>query len=496
VGDPALGVTGFYYTSPYYIDDFYIIDKRQRYFIFSALSGVFAFIGIYYLILFLSLRKKEEIYNLYYSIFSFLLCLYSVTRNGYINYLIPNSDISIRLEFIALFTMVPVLGIFIEKIVRRKITKITKIVLVIYSFFAVTQVFFCTQYGAELLQIWSVSVLVYFSYCFFYDIVYSYFWIERNKQRRAEDRTSKTFIMNILIGSILVYLCGIFDVLDTLIFHNAFGLFLYSTFVFHIGISVTLAFNFRRMDRAIGIFGKFTNKELAQLAMDEHIKPGGEPKLATIFFSDIRGFTDKSETFTKKFGDDASNRIVFWLNNYLSHMVACVEKTGGTIDKFIGDAVMAHWGAASSSGNSRQDALNSVCSALLMRVALYKMNRSRRQGDEGNPKINIGCGINTGIVTAGQIGSEDRMEYTVIGDPVNLASRIESLNVTFGTDILISESTWRLIKDYIIVEEMPPVKVKGKEKPVRLFAVINLKSAHNGPITLEDVRNLMGIKIS
>jgi adenylate cyclase len=175
-------------------------------------------------------------------------------------------------------------------------------------------------------------------------------------------------------------------------------------------------------------------------------------------------------------------------------MVACVEKTGGTIDKFIGDAVMAHWGAASTTGNSRQDAFTCVCSALLMRAALYRMNRSKEPRDEGNPKIQIGCGINTGIVTAGQIGSEQRMEYTVIGDPVNLASRVESLNVTFGTDILITEGTWRLIKDYIIAEEMPAVKVKGKEKPVRLFAVINRKSAENGPKTLSDVRRLIGIK--
>jgi class 3 adenylate cyclase len=495
VGDPALGVTGFYYSNPYYIDDFKIIEGRQKYFILTALFGMFVFIGFYYLILFISVKKKEEIYNLYYSIFSFLIAIYAITRNGNINQFIPNSDISVRLEFFALFTMVPVLGIFIEKIVRRKITKVSLIVLGIYSFFAVSQIFFCTQYGAEVLQIWSVTVLLYFSFVFIYDVVYSYFWIGRKKERATtEEGTSKTFIMNILVGSILVYLCGIYDVLDTLIFHNSFGLFLYSTFVFHIGISVTLAFNFQRMNRAIGIFGKFTNKEVAQMAMDEHLKPGGTPKHATVFFSDIRDFTGKSETFTERFGKEASDKIVFWLNDYLSRMVECVEKTGGTIDKFIGDAVMAHWGAASTSGNSRQDAYNCVVSALMMRSVLAKLNRDRKPDDYENPKINIGCGINTGIVTAGQIGSEQRMEYTVIGDPVNLASRLESLNKVFGTDILISESTWLLIKNYVIVEEMQAVKVKGKEKPVRLFAVINLKSATSGPKTLDDVRRLMGIK--
>jgi len=255
-----------------------------------------------------------------------------------------------------------------------------------------------------------------------------------------------------------------------------------------------LANSFQKMSGALGIFGRFTNKEIALLAMRGQIKPGGLPKHATIFFSDIRGFTEKSEIFTKEYGDEASDKIVFWLNDYLSRMVDCVEKTGGTIDKFIGDAVMAHWGTATTSGSPEQDALNCVKSALMMRIAVLNMNRSRAPGDKGNPEINIGCGINTGIVTAGQIGSELRMEYTVIGDPVNLASRVESLCKPLAADILISEDTWLLVKDEIITEEMPAVSVKGKEKPVRLFAVINTKDAESGPFTLADVRNLMGIK--
>jgi adenylate cyclase len=254
-----------------------------------------------------------------------------------------------------------------------------------------------------------------------------------------------------------------------------------------------LTASFGKMCSALGIFGKFTNRNIAIQAMRGHIKPGGLSKHATIFFSDIRGFTEKSENFVKVFGDEASDRIVFWLNEYLTRMVECVEKTGGTIDKFIGDAVMAHWGTASTSGSARGDALNCVKTALLMRVALHSINKNRKQENWGNPPISIGCGINTGIVTAGQIGSDLRMEYTVIGDPVNLASRVEALNKPLGTDILITEDTWDLIKDQIIVEEMPAVTVKGKEKPVRLFAVVNLVSVNSGPRTLAQVRKALGI---
>jgi adenylate cyclase len=255
-----------------------------------------------------------------------------------------------------------------------------------------------------------------------------------------------------------------------------------------------LTASFQRMCSALGIFGRFTNRDIAVRAMRGEIRPGGLPKHGTIFFSDIRGFTEKSENFTKTFGDEASDRIVYWLNEYLTSMVECVEKTNGAVDKFIGDAVMAHWGTAYTSGSPQLDAFNCVNAALMMRTELYNMNKDRRQNDPGNPPIQIGCGINTGIVTAGQIGSDLRMEYTVIGDPVNLASRIEALNKPLGTDILISENTWQLVGNKFITEEMPSVSVKGKEKPLRIFAVVNFAEIDKGPQTLAEVRGLLGIK--
>ena len=255
-----------------------------------------------------------------------------------------------------------------------------------------------------------------------------------------------------------------------------------------------LTVSFQKMCSALCIFGRFTNREIALKAMRGQIKLGGIQKHATIFFSDIREFTAKSETFTKVFGEDASDKIVYWLNDYFSHMVGCVEKTNGTIDKFIGDAVMAHWGAAYTAGSPALDAYSCVSAALMMRKSLYEMNKEHGKGDPGNPPIRIGCGINTGMVTAGQLGSDVRMEYTVIGDPVNLASRIEALNKPLGTDILISEDTWKLVNKHFITEEMPSVTVKGKEQPVRIFAVINLAGVKKGPQTLADVRRLLGIE--
>jgi len=250
--------------------------------------------------------------------------------------------------------------------------------------------------------------------------------------------------------------------------------------------------SFQKMSGALEIFGHFTNKDIAVRAMRGQIKPGGLPKHATVLFSDIRAFTSLSEQFTKSFGDEASGRIVFWLNEYFTRMIDCVEKTNGVVDKFIGDALMAHWGTASSAGKPEDDAYNSILAALMMRKSLLEMNKLNGPNNPAKPQISIGCGINSGIVTAGQLGSEQRMEYTVIGDAVNLANRTESLNKPLGTDILIAENTWRLIGDRFITEEMPSVRVKGKEDPVRIFAVVNEKDAE-GPLTLAEMRIFLGI---
>ena len=161
---------------------------------------------------------------------------------------------------------------------------------------------------------------------------------------------------------------------------------------------------------------------------------------------------------------------------------------------------MAVWGAPTSSGSPREDALNCIRAALRMRAALMQFNRGR--GGDKKPIIRIGCGINSGPVVAGQIGSQKRMEYTVIGDAVNLASRTEALNKPMGTDILITEYTYKLVHDQVLVEEMPSVTVKGKEKPPRMFAVINMPNekgipgaGEKGPTSLNQIRNVLGIPI-
>ena len=229
-------------------------------------------------------------------------------------------------------------------------------------------------------------------------------------------------------------------------------------------------------------FGKFVNPKIAEKAISGGLKLGGENRIATIFFSDIRGFTNMSEKLEP-------HEIVVVLNRYFTKMIECVNVSGGIVDKFIGDAIMAHWGAIEVNSS---DAFNSVKAALLMRKALLELNRIFAQ--ENKPIIKIGCGINTGPVIAGQIGSEERHEYTVIGDAVNLASRIEYLNKNFGTDILISDSTAQLVREQFLLVEMPEVMIRGKEKPQIVHAVLGYKNDAETPKSLTELRSFLGIE--
>ena len=228
-------------------------------------------------------------------------------------------------------------------------------------------------------------------------------------------------------------------------------------------------------------FGKFVNKELAEMAMKGEIKLGGERKYCAIFFSDIRSFTSISEKLEPE-------EVVEFLNQYMTEMVNCVNKTGGIVDKFIGDAIMATWGALNPLPNETEAAIDA---SLLMRQALLVFNQGR--GGDKKPIIKIGCGINSGYVISGQIGSNERLEYTVIGDSVNLASRIESLNKPFGTDLLISQDSYEQVKDKYKVEKMPSIKVKGKEEPQTIYSVLGRLDDPNCPKDMKELRKLLSI---
>lgn len=232
----------------------------------------------------------------------------------------------------------------------------------------------------------------------------------------------------------------------------------------------TLATSFNEMasglqerEKIKEIFGKFHSKAVVdKLFKEDGIKLGGERIPVTVFFSDIRGFTSSSETTSPE-------EVVEMLNEYLSEMVPIVELHDGVVDKFVGDAIMAVWGMPEA--NPVKDAIRAVETCLEMRTKLAALNERRKL--RGKDELKIGMGLNSGVVIAGQIGSQTRMEYTVIGDTVNTASRMESATKEFGTDLLINESTAKLLPTGRFVLEGPiEATAKGKSDGMMVFKVL------------------------
>jgi adenylate cyclase len=191
----------------------------------------------------------------------------------------------------------------------------------------------------------------------------------------------------------------------------------------------------------------------------------------TILFSDLVGFT----TLSEKADPEA---LVAQLNEYLTRMTSVVFSNGGTLDKFIGDAIMAVWGNVRSFGMA-QDAKNCVRAALGMRRELRQLNQKWR--DQGRMGLGMGIGINQGEVIVGNIGSHERMDPTVIGDAVNLASRLEGLTRIYGVDILVGASAAELARDEAHLRSVARVQVKGKTKPVDVFTFIGARNEEVDP---------------
>lgn len=207
-------------------------------------------------------------------------------------------------------------------------------------------------------------------------------------------------------------------------------------------------------------FGSYVSQPVLDEILKGNVALGGERCVASVLFSDIRGFTAFSEKLSPE-------EVVRFLNRYMDEMVDALVTEGATIDKFVGDAIMATFGVPVP---QEDHALRAVRGALAMVGRLESLNRERGASDE--PEVRIGIGIHSGEVVAGNIGSSKKMEYTVIGDTVNTASRIESLNKRFGTCILVSSRTHELVRDEVDARRLDPVEVKGKSEPLVVYEVL------------------------
>jgi adenylate cyclase len=225
-------------------------------------------------------------------------------------------------------------------------------------------------------------------------------------------------------------------------------------------------------DRVKNMFSKFHGSSVTEDLMKSDLQLGGSKKMVTVFFSDIRDFTKFSEGHSPE-------QVVEMLNEYFQIMVRIINDHGGVVDKFIGDAIMAVWGAPAA---QERDSQNAVKAAIQMRVELNELNQRRAARDQ--VAIKIGMGLHRGEAISGTIGSSERMEYTVIGDTVNQASRIEASTKSFGTDLLLSEDMAEFVRPEFILEMAGQVEVKGKTEPLKLFKVRGYFDEQNNPIEI------------
>jgi len=218
----------------------------------------------------------------------------------------------------------------------------------------------------------------------------------------------------------------------------------------------------RERRRIKGAFTYYVSSSVVNemLKHPEKLKLGGDRKELSILFSDIRGFTTIAEGMSPE-------ELVHLLNEYLTVMTDIVFKYDGTLDKYMGDAIMAIYGAPLD----LPDHASKACrSALEMMRELEKLNKKWLA--EGKKPVDIGIGINTGPMMVGNMGSEQRFDFTVMGDSVNLGSRLEGANKNYKTNVIISEYTYEKVKGEFLCMELDSVRVQGKREPVKIYSLL------------------------
>jgi adenylate cyclase len=215
----------------------------------------------------------------------------------------------------------------------------------------------------------------------------------------------------------------------------------------------------KERDKVKSLFSKFHGSSVAEDLINKDIGVGGQSKEVVVFFSDIRGFTAFSEKRKPE-------EVVAMLNEYFAVMVGIINKHGGVVDKFIGDAIMAIWGAPKGSD---RDPHNALRACIEMRRGLEKLNEARIA--RGEPALMIGMGLHAGTAISGTIGSDERMEYTVIGNTVNTASRIEASTKAFGADLLVTDDVISRVGEEFIVDYAGSAEVKGRSDALKMYKI-------------------------
>ncbi len=254
--------------------------------------------------------------------------------------------------------------------------------------------------------------------------------------------------------------------------------------LFAFNMSYGYFFESRTKRQITGLFGQYVPSKVVEemVKHPESVSMESQSRDMTILFSDVRGFTTISEGLDPK-------ELSLLMSEFLTPLTRVIYKYRGTIDKYMGDCIMAFWGAPLP---DKDHARNAILAGIEMQATLQALQP--RFKERGWPEIQVGVGINTGRVSVGNMGSEERVAYTVMGDEVNLASRLEGITKQYGVGIIVGENTRNLVKDFLY-RELDHVRVKGKDKPVAIYEPLALigeasKALHDEVKLFHEVRRL------
>ncbi|MCB1616535.1 MAG: adenylate/guanylate cyclase domain-containing protein, partial [Pseudomonadales bacterium] len=258
---------------------------------------------------------------------------------------------------------------------------------------------------------------------------------------------------------------------------NNYYFWFYQNLNLDLAIPLLLVFVLCSANLCFGFFTEASQRNAIKSAFDQYVAPAhidkllnqgddlsfeGETKEMTVLFCDIRGFTSISEKLT-------ANELKNMLNEFFTPMTEIIFEQMGTIDKYVGDMIMAFWGAPIDDPDQKHHA---VSAAIIMQKKVEALKNEFKE--KGYPEVNIGIGLNTGIMNVGDMGSVYRRAYTVLGDAVNLGSRLESITKFYGAKILVSEATMTDV-DEVVFREVDYIQVKGKDEPIRVFEPVCFK---------------------
>jgi class 3 adenylate cyclase len=477
VGDPSMRYTGLFYSTPYYISTYDYVMRRQNESLLIAEISILLFIGLYHIFVFL--RNHGDIYNLYYALFSMLMGIYYFFTSTTVYKIISDGGILKKIEFISLFMSLPAAVVFIETFFLGKIFLVTKIYTAIYFIFSIVTAVASLSFAADILRLWQTSVVILLPVILYCDIIFILKKAITDTRKKYADKDihflqlviksiNETYTIALIVALFFFFLAASVDIYFSRYKNIHLTMSRFGSLLFVIVNAFMMAWRvtdmLKRQDRIIKRSNKCMNPKLVDCIVVADKDPESLPSTnveQAIMFVDVRNFTRISEGMSSQ----ATTEFLFSLNKGLSIPLIEYEGTGAVAytDKFMGDGMM----------NVFEKPEISLRTAVDMRLRLNDYNKNIRSLFPDTPddfKIEIGAGISYGPVTLGVMGHPHRLDFTPIGDTVNIASRLEALTKIYHTPILVNEAIYQSVnKQNFTLRHVDKIRVKGKNLPVDIY---------------------------